>query len=287
MDIFRSGTSLRSHLLKLRNEGKNCIGFVPTMGALHNGHMELVRRSKAECDVTVVSVFVNPTQFNDASDLDKYPRTLPSDIELLLQEHTEVLFAPDYNDVYGDDYEERKLPDLAQLENTVEGALRPGHFKGVAQVVLRLFELVSPDKAYFGQKDYQQILVIKHLIYSFSLPIELIMVPIVREANGLAMSSRNTRLPENSRKKAGFIYRNLLQLQQLVHEIPIQKALNIIRKQLSEQEGATVEYLIAVDADTLKEINSLDEANAVIALVVVRYYEVRLLDNICLKQEEK
>ena len=206
MIIFNTIEQLQNHLNSIRNQ-KKIIGFVPTMGALHKGHISLVDRAKTDCDVTVCSIFVNPTQFSDLSDLDKYPRTLESDCQLLEKAECNIVFAPDIKEMYSEvelelkkqkkedkSWTEGKSVDFGDLETVMEGAHRPGHFNGVAQVVSKLFRIVEPEKAYFGQKDFQQLAIIRSMVKQLGMPIQIIACDIMREPNGLAMSSRNERL---------------------------------------------------------------------------------------------
>lgn len=283
MNILRQISHLEAILHKLKKESDYCLGFVPTMGALHDGHLSLVREARKSCSHVLVSIFVNPTQFNDASDLMNYPKTIESDLELLLSEQVDIVLIPEINEVYGENYQMQTL-ELNGLDIRLEGAQRPGHFQGVANVVKRFFELIKPNKAFFGQKDFQQTLVIRELISNYLIPVELVVVPIAREANGLAMSSRNVRLSDEKRDKASFIYKALNQLKKEVTSMPLSEALIKARNMLAEEQGATLEYLEAVSALTLEPVSDLQDASEVIALTVVQYGGVRLLDNIYLKR---
>jgi pantoate--beta-alanine ligase len=265
----------------IRNQsfGNQKIGFVATMGALHKGHISLIERSKRENDTTVCSIFVNPKQFNDKNDLLNYPKPIEKDIIILEEAGCDALFLPDPEEIYPKDYKELGI-DLGTLETILEGAMRPGHFKGVALVVKRLFECVKPDKAYFGQKDFQQTLVVKQLVKQFNLPIEIIVNDILREDNGLAMSSRNVRLKEEHKLNAGFIYETLLKLKSNALQMSLPDALNIACDEINKQEGANIEYFEIVDPENLKKLVSVSENQKAVALIVVNYYGVRLLDNI-------
>ncbi len=277
MEIFKSKTELTNRLNELKNSGKS-IGFVPTMGALHEGHLTLIRKSKEENDITVVSIFVNPVQFNNKEDLKKYPRILDKDIILLENEDVEVLYAPDEKDIYPEGIENiNEQYDFGHLDKILEGKFRPGHFNGVAIVVRRLFEAVKPHKAYFGKKDYQQLLIVKQLVKMLNLPLEIIPVDIVREKNGLAMSSRNLLLDEEGREKASYIYKALKfgkNLDSTVADTK-QKVLDYMK-----QHGLNdVEYFEIADKETLLPAPDNAPAKGYIALTAVNCCGVRLIDN--------
>ncbi|MFM9945404.1 MAG: pantoate--beta-alanine ligase [Bacteroidia bacterium] len=280
MIVIKSPFELDILLNRLRGSKKK-IGFVATMGALHNGHISLIERSKSENDTTVCSIFVNPKQFNDVEDLEKYPRPIEADIKLLTESKTDILFLPSIQDIYPINYIEL-LINLNGFDNNLEGKLRPGHFQGVAQVVKQLFNFVKPDKAYFGQKDYQQTLVIKQIVKQFKLPLEIVICAILREENGLAMSSRNIRLTIEQRNKAEFIYKTLLDLKENIKIMSYNEAIEKGKESILKNEGAIVEYLTIVDAETLLPIESIKDIECAIAWVVVNYFGVRLLDNIYL-----
>lgn len=277
MIVLKSSQDLDFLLTKLRTGNKK-IGFVPTMGALHKGHISLIERSKKENDTTVCSIFVNPRQFNDFNDLEKYPRPIENDIIMLTEANTDILFLPSYEDVYPANYDEQEI-NLDGFDNIIEGQVRPGHFKGVAQVVKRLFDCVRPHRAYFGQKDYQQTLIIKQIVKQFNLNIELRICEILRENNGLAMSSRNRRLNKEQFNNAGFIYRALLQLKEDTKIMPLNRAINNAKETILKTKGAQIEYLTVVDPQTLIELKTTTKDNPGIILVVVNYFGVRLLDN--------
>jgi len=251
------------------------------MGALHLGHASLIAESVAENTYTVCSIFVNPTQFGDAGDLEKYPKPIEKDIELLMEYGCDILFLPEYDQVYPKNYVHREF-DLARMDFKIEGASRPGHFQGVCNVVARFFEIVRPDVAYFGQKDFQQTVVIKRLVKILKLPIRLAIIPIKREPHGLAMSSRNIRLTEKGRNNAAFIYKALHQLKEDVEEMSLLDALAKAKQFVSAQKGARIDYLLAVDTATLEEVTKLDNNSEVAIVTVVEYEGVRLLDNIIL-----
>lgn len=275
MEIIRHKSELEIALNIER--GKNhSIGFVPTMGALHLGHLSLIEQSKKYCSVTICSIFVNPTQFNDPKDLERYPRPIEKDIALLEHAGCDILFLPEVNEMYTTD-ESWKI-NLGYLETVLEGAQRPGHFQGVTQIVKKLFDAVKPDKAFFGQKDYQQVMVVKELVRQYAMPVQIIACPIVRERDGLAMSSRNIHLSIEERKAAGLLSKAL----QLVQER--------YKKDSSSIEAASgllktnpliqMEYLTVCDADTLQPINQ--STQSAVALLAARVGVTRLIDNMLL-----
>jgi len=267
-----------------RNRKKgNTIGFVPTMGALHTGHLSLVKKSIKENDLTIVSIFVNPTQFNNKIDLAKYPRTLEADLSLLMPLKVDIVFNPSVQEIYPLGDTEGSDIDLGGLDTYMEGAFRPGHFKGVAQVVRRLLEIVGPDRLYMGQKDFQQFTIIQFMIRNLKINTTLVVCPIIRETNGLAMSSRNVRLSEETRAKAGIIYKALKAIRK-----------NILVKSIKELEAYGLkkltnfpfepEYITIVDGNRLTPLKDINESNYAIACVAVWADGVRLIDNIVLKK---
>jgi len=265
---------------KHRSEGSK-IGFVPTMGALHAGHISLLKEAKVECNVLVCSIFVNPTQFNDPKDLEKYPRPIERDTALLEEAGCDYLFLPSAEEIYpnGTDWTHH----FGELEKIWEGAMRPGHFKGVGQVVLALFEIVKPDYAFFGQKDFQQTLIVNKLIEDFKLPIELKVCKIVREANGLAMSSRNVRLSEEERAKAGLIYRVLVQAKELAKSnATAEEIITHCKNSLQEETAFQLEYFAICDPWQLRELSGEMEGREAVALVALRIGNTRLIDNMLL-----
>ena len=257
-----------------RNKGHK-IGFVPTMGALHEGHLSLVRRSKSENDITICSIFVNPTQFNEVSDFQHYPRTLERDAELLESIECDYLFAPSASEVYP--IPDQTVYDLGEVANVLEGEQRPGHFNGVASVVKRLFEMVIPHRGYFGLKDYQQYLVIKKLVENYDLDVEVIGCPIIRTQNGLAMSSRNTLLEEKQAQHALILNQHLAQAKKLIKEGEAPESVEEIIRSGLKTNGVDLEYFQIRKADDLSNPSSTDEP--LIALVAARFGEVRLIDN--------
>ncbi len=254
------------------------VGLVPTMGALHAGHASLIERSVKENDITVVSVFVNPTQFNNKEDLLHYPRTLERDSELLRKLHVDYLFAPTPEEMYTQEELNATFQfDFGGLDKVMEGKMRPGHFNGVVQIVSRLFDLVAPTRAYFGEKDFQQLAIIRHLVRTKHYDIQIVGCPIVREESGLALSSRNERLSADERKTAVNISRILFESKALTATHTVQEVQDYVVRAINSVEGLEVEYYEIVDADTLQPADSF--ANAV-GCVTVYCGEVRLIDNI-------
>ena len=259
----------------------NSIGFCPTMGALHAGHISLLNHSIAENEINVVSIFVNPTQFNDKSDLDKYPRPIEKDIQLLLENKCDVLFLPEVNEIYPDNYVKSTF-DLKDLDKEMEGRFRPGHFEGVTEVVHQLLEIVQPDKLYMGQKDFQQFVIIKHLLEITASPTKIIMVPIVREKDGLAMSSRNIRLSTQGREKAAKISEILFKAKLLAEDKPLLDVLTFTKKEM-QLKDLDYEYIELVDCNSLANVSRSNPPTNVAICVVVRIDGVRLLDNMLLR----
>lgn len=277
-----------SDLLSLIRNNKQkgyTVGFVPTMGALHKGHITLVKKSVKENDLTIVSIFINPTQFNDKKDLDKYPRTLEADLEKLIPTGVDVVFAPSVVEMYPDGDEKGSDIDLGGLDKNLEGAFRPGHFKGVAQVVKRLLDIVTPDKMYMGQKDFQQFTIIQYMIDSLKIKTKLVICPIIREPNGLAMSSRNERLSPLTREKAGIIYTTLKAIKKYQNTKTVPE-LEQYGKQKLTVAPFECEYFSIVDGHKLTTINDFNDTDYVVACVAVWADGVRLIDNIILKSHQ-
>lgn len=278
MIVVNTRNDLQETLESHRVLGKT-VGFVPTMGALHMGHLSLLKQAKAENDIVVCSIFVNPTQFNDPKDLDKYPRPIENDIDMLQSVNCDILFLPEVNEMYGNN--EVWDHSFGEIETLWEGAMRPGHFKGVAQIVYKLLRLVHPNKSYFGQKDYQQTVIVKKLCKDFSLPTEIIVCKVIREANGLAMSSRNIRLSETERQEASKIYEALISSKMLVQ----QKVYNIsyiieqATAKLLEINNVTLEYISIVDAENMLEVSEINENSKQLMIIALRIGNTRLIDN--------
>ena len=277
MQVLNTKNELINLLGQYRKEGKK-IGFVPTMGALHSGHLSLVKESKKNSDLTVVSIFVNPTQFNDPEDLKRYPRTLEKDVELLKTVDCDLVFAPSVEEIYPEP-DTRKF-DFGYLESMMEGAKRPGHFNGVGQVVSRLFDIVKPDKAFFGMKDFQQVAIIKNMVKQLNFPIEIIPCPIIREESGLALSSRNTLLDEEHKKNAPHIYATLKKARNLASQMNVAELKKWITEEINRNLYLETEYVEIVDDTTLNIVQSWEEKGTKVACVAVYAGKIRLIDNI-------
>ena len=279
MKIFKTTDDISSYIKEIQQAGKT-VGFVPTMGALHAGHISLIKQAKADEGIAVCSIFVNPTQFNDKKDLEKYPVTTEADIELLLEAGCDVLFLPTVKEMYPEGTEAGKVYDFGYLETILEGAQRPGHFKGVGQIVSRLLEAVHPDKLYIGQKDYQQCMVITRLGELMGLKdLEIIICPTSREADGLAMSSRNRRLTEPQRALAGVIYQCLVSIQGKKDTGDFA----VMQKEcvdLLTAKGFAPEYVSLADARDLTLLANYLPGIPMVALIAARLGDVRLIDNI-------
>lgn len=281
MKIFNKKLDLQQFLAPFYLE-KKAVGLVPTMGALHEGHLSLIQKALSENDIVVVSIFVNPTQFNNAEDLEKYPRNLSGDIKTIERLSQEVvIFAPEISEMYESTPKAISF-DFGGLDKVMEGKFREGHFQGVATIVEKLFELVKPTRAYFGEKDYQQILIIKSMLKQRKLPVTLVPCPIVREKSGLAMSSRNERLSPEGRKQAAFIYSVLQEAQKLFTTASVAEVEAFVKEQFSQKEGFDLEYFTITKADTLEEITEKDPSESYRAFITVYVEGVRLIDNIAL-----
>lgn len=277
MNIVNKISELRLALDECRGRGCS-IGLVPTMGALHEGHASLVRRSVTENDVTVVSVFLNPTQFNDPKDLERYPRTLEADCELLDACGADIVFAPGVEEIYPEP--DTRCFSYPPTDSVMEGAMRPGHFNGVCQIVSKLFSYVEPDKAYFGEKDYQQIAVIRRMVADLGFGLEIVPCPVIRQSDGLAMSSRNTLLSDEERQTAANIYRVLNESRTL--GLTVQQTRDYVVNEIDAIPMLEVQYFNIVDGDTLADVSSWDEAQSVVGCITVFCGEkpIRLIDHI-------
>jgi len=277
MTVINTISELRECLAQHRKEGHS-IGLVPTMGALHEGHASLVRRSVKENDVTVVSIFLNPTQFNDPKDLERYPRTLDADCRILEQCGADIAFAPTVKEIYPE-------PDTRQFsypptDTVMEGAMRPGHFNGVCQIVSKLFSYVEPDRGYFGEKDYQQIAVIRRMADDLGFRLQIVPCPVVRQSDGLALSSRNALLSPEERKTAANIYRILNESRTL--GLTIQQTHDWVVKEINAIPGLEVQYFSIVDGDSLADVTSWDETASIVGCITVfcGTTPIRLIDHI-------
>lgn len=278
MIICNSPQELDSTLKPWR-EQEMSIGFVPTMGALHQGHLSLISKAQEASDIVVASIFVNPTQFDDDSDLAKYPRTFDADRDKLEAAGVHALFYPDVDGIYPSDHIAKKI-DYHGLDLVMEGSKRPGHFDGVVEVVARLFELVRPDMACFGEKDFQQLAVIRMLVEQHDYPIEIIPCPIIREEHGLAMSSRNERLDSDQRKKAAILNKTLLEMKEMTEVMNPDEVEEWGKKKLSKLEYCELEYLEVAESRSLQPIFRWHECDSARAFVVARFGEIRLIDNL-------
>ena len=283
MKLFEKIVDLQNELFEVRKEGKK-MGLVPTMGALHQGHASLVKRSVKENDVTVVSVFLNPTQFNDKADLERYPRNLDADCKLLEECHADYVFAPSVKEMY-------PTPDNRQFNfppvtTVMEGAKRPGHFNGVCQVVSRLFYIVRPDRAYFGEKDWQQIAVVKRLVKYINMNVEIVECPIVREADGLAMSSRNSLLTPEERAIAPNIYKVLKESIEYSKNHTVEETHNKVVDDINAIDGLEVEYFEIVDGNTLLDVKDWNDSPYIVGCITVYcgHTPIRLIDHIKYKE---
>ena len=283
MFISKRVPHVREWIAKHKREN-TALGFVPTMGALHDGHISLVQKSKSQCDLTLVSVFVNPLQFNDPEDLKKYPRPVESDIEKIYRAQADVLFLPDVVDVYPQDEHDIVNFDPGPVGEVMEGKFRPGHFKGVAEVVYRFLKIIEPDKLYLGQKDFQQVAIIRKLISDLNLPVEVVVGPTLRESNGLAMSSRNMRLTDQGKEEAAILFKTLTSGKKSFDhgEAPaliVRHAMQAFREKNMEPE-----YFEIVDGKTLQPYDGTMESNFVVACCAVKVEGIRLIDNVIYKQ---
>ncbi len=276
MKIIRNVNELSQELANSKQSGS--IGFVPTMGALHDGHISLVEACRKGCATTVVSIFVNPTQFNDPKDLERYPRTENDDIKMLEAVGCDIVFAPSVEEVYPT--KDCREFSFGGLDNYMEGPKRPGHFNGVAQVVSRLFEIVKPDKAFFGEKDFQQLAIIRYMVSSLDMGIEIIGCPTSRAEDGLALSSRNALLNTNDRAKAPHIYKTLSMSKELLSSHSVKEAEDWAISEIERVDGMSVEYYTICNATTLTPAKSWQEDGGVVGCVAVRLGGVRLIDNI-------
>lgn len=254
------------------------VGFVPTMGALHDGHVSLVRKARAENDTVVVSVFVNPTQFNDKNDLRNYPRTPEADLEVLRKAGADIVFMPTVEEVYPEP--DTRVFDFGQLDKVMEGACRPGHFNGVGQVVSRLLELVKPDRAYFGEKDFQQIAVIKELVRQLGIPVQIVECPIVRESDGLALSSRNLLLTAEHRAAAPMIHAAMQAEAETAGTKGVEETVRDVIARVEKSPLLKVIYFQLVDEDTLQPVKDWKSAAHVRGCIAVQAGEIRLIDNL-------
>jgi pantoate--beta-alanine ligase len=278
MILIQTIEKLNEVLVRLRNNGKT-IGFVPTMGAIHDGHIALIKKAKSENQMVVLSIFVNSLQFNNSDDLEKYPRDLEKDL-LLVEDYADIVFAPSHKEIYPTEATEKY--DFGELDTVMEGISRPGHFNGVAIVVKRLFDFVQPNKAYFGEKDFQQLTIIKKLAERLKLDITIVACPTVREPNGLALSSRNFRLSFAKRNIAAKVYGIIKKSQDLDTPV-VKKIADFVHTEVKKLEPIKLDYFTIVDENTLQPVESLDDAKKVVACVAFYIGDVRLIDMVRFK----
>lgn len=281
MLLFKKVADLQKYLKLQKQEGKS-VGFAPTMGALHFGHTSLVTKAKSHCDIVVCSIFVNPTQFNDPKDLEKYPRTEAADIQLLIAAQCDVLFMPEVKDMYPKNLDLSNQFDFGQLTEVMEGRFRPGHFNGMAQVVKRLLDIVEPDSLYMGQKDFQQFSIVQNMLLQMGGDIQIVMCETIREADGLAMSSRNVRISQTLRKQAPFIYKALMDAKAMIESTPPREVETWAKNELNIP-NFKLEYFEIVDGRTLQPIENYSTSDFVVACVASWLGDVRLIDNLILK----
>lgn len=282
MEIIKNRKKLQDYIERQKEMGKK-IGFAPTMGALHDGHLSLYQKAREENDLVVSSIFVNPTQFNNAEDLEKYPRTVDRDIEKLKESAlVDVVYLPEVEDIYPEKAKSKSY-DFGGIEKEMEGASRPGHFDGVGTVVEELFRQVQPDQAYFGKKDFQQLAIIRELVRQLKLQIKIIGVPIFREQHGLAMSSRNERLTNELKLKAGKIHETLKWVEESFPKTPLPEIHEKVKEVFENDQDMELEYFIIADENNLKTATTLEKDKKYRAFIVVVVAGVRLIDNMGLK----
>ena len=281
MLIFNKKSDLSAFLRPFIKQNKS-IGFVPTMGALHEGHLSLLKKSLTENSITVMSIFVNPTQFNNTEDLDKYPRTLKRDVQIMQDlSNSIIVYAPDVEDIYeGNTVSENFEYD--RLENQMEGKHRPGHFDGVGTIVKRLFEIVQPNKAYFGEKDFQQLQIVKKLVSKYNIPVEVIGCPIHREPNGLAMSSRNERLSSIAKEKAAIIYQTLSDAKKFFQTNSAEETILFVENEFKKHPEFQLEYFEIADEATLLQVSQKVSDKKYRGFIAIFIENIRLIDNISL-----
>jgi len=286
MKIITTQNAIIEEINSIKRKNKT-IGFVPTMGALHKGHLALIKKAAMENDVCVVSIFVNPTQFNNSDDLKNYPRTLEKDCQIVENEGCKLVFAPSVEEIYTKNETEKPFEfDFQGLDKVMEGIFRPNHFNGVVQIVSKLFELVKPDRAYFGEKDFQQLAIIRLMTKELAFPVEIVGCPIVREKSGLAMSSRNELLTENERVIAAHIYAVLKESTLFALETSVAELKNSVTSAINQKPELKVEYFEIVDGDTLQTIKNWEDTDYAVGCITVYCGKVRLIDNICYKTKK-
>lgn len=279
MIVYEKIKETKEYLEKIKSKGVS-VGFVPTMGSLHIGHLSLIKEAKKENDFVVCSIFVNPIQFNNQNDLKNYPRDVERDIKLLETEGCDLIFHPNVEEMYPEPATEKF--DFGGLDKVMEGAYRENHFNGVATIVKRLFEIVTPDRAYFGLKDYQQLIIIHKMTKDYNLPVEIVPCKIIRDDDGLAMSSRNQLLSKSERRQASLLYETLKMVKIQSGYLSISETKDMVERQLRRYRSMKLEYFEIVDMYTLKPLRTWAESNNVVACIAVYVGKVRLIDNIIL-----
>lgn len=282
MQVVEKVSELLTYVANFKQKGQK-IGLVPTMGALHEGHLSLVKRCRQDNDITIVSLFVNPIQFNNPQDLATYPRQEEEDFKLLAKEKVDIVFAPQVEEIYPDGFQNNKVFDLGQVAEVMEGKYRPGHFQGVAVIVSRLFQLCRPDYAYFGMKDFQQIAVIRQMVKKEGLDVNIVACPIIREESGLALSSRNQLLDPELRKNASTIHKVLTLSLENINTKTVRETVTWVTEQLNANKDFKVEYFEIVDGETLLPVEDWNEAKYIVGCITVYVGKVRLIDNIVYK----
>jgi pantoate--beta-alanine ligase len=277
MQVFHFKRELVDYLNNLRNLNKK-VGLVPTMGALHQGHLSLLSYSLRENDITLATVFVNPSQFNDKNDLLNYPRTLENDIDMLARTKCDLVFCPEADEMYPEP--DLRVFDFGTIGNVMEGLLRPGHFSGVAQIVTKFFDLIKPDKAYFGEKDFQQLAIIKYLVRELNYPVDIIACPIIREHDGLAMSSRNRLLSTGQRKSVPLISQTLFEAVKKKTQLNVEEIKKWVVEKINSDRNLKTEYFEIVDDMYLKPVSAWNEMSKKVGCIAVRVGNIRLIDNI-------
>ena len=281
MKIFSKKKDLKDCLLAHRSDNKT-VGFVPTMGALHSGHLSLIKEAQQKNDIVVVSLFVNPTQFDSAEDLKKYPKTIKNDIELLDSVSCDILFTPSVEEIYENNISSENF-NFDGLEHQMEGKFRKGHFNGVGTVVKTLFKIVAPHKAYFGQKDFQQLQIIKKMVEKHSLKVEVKGCPIFRQPDGLAMSSRNVRLSKKQKAAAPFVYKVLQEVRKKFNTQSVLEITQWVESQFKNHPSLKLEYFTVADEKSLKSIETKEDFKKYRAFIAVFADEIRLIDNLQLE----
>ena len=280
MQIVNTRKELQEIITKWKNEGR-VVGFVPTMGALHEGHLSLVKEAGEQSDAVVVSIFVNPTQFNNPDDLKTYPRDIDKDIRMLEELPVELIFVPSVKEMYPE--EDTRQFDFGSLDKVMEGKFRPGHFNGVAQVVSKLFDYVTPDKAFFGEKDFQQLAIIRQMVRDLKMPVDVIGCAIIREPDGLAMSSRNMLLAPEMRKNAPVIAKTLFESLNFAPGKTVKETVDWVVEAINDSGNLEVEYFEIVDGDTLQAVESWTDSDYIVGCIAVFAGKVRLIDNVTYK----